>query len=174
LGPDIKVFGSYWAREEMKRLRAGPWYEKRDIHIEILQSVEIYLDKWVDWEMLKHIQHVLVDNLRNLGNTLVVPAFPDSMRQTTDNLFDLAKYEMKLVNEQRYNEFDFLWLVCKRTCHFSGENNRMIADKILAAIDAGDKIFTLEKSDLIVPTKDFDYYVDSNKPSWVTSIINPQ
>jgi hypothetical protein len=165
---DLLIFGGEWVRHELKRISKLSWYEKKDDHLEILKSVEVYLDKWKDWEMDTHVQHVLVNNLWILNpNTLVIPAFNDSMQQTTKNLFDLAKYELKLVDEEKFNNFNFGFLDCNRKCHFSEENNIVIYNTIVKSIENKQKILTLEYEDIQKPSRTFDEYVASNKHNFI-------
>jgi len=155
------MFGWPWADSEHERVSKLPPYPRKEIHLEILKSVKIYLRDWVDWEMMTHVQHLLVNNLWRLApNTIVIPAFENSMEQTTDDLFSAAKHELKLVNEEAYNNFDFGWLDCQRKFHFSEENNKVIADLIIDAIENNKKIVSVSTSDMIKPSNfDFSFYV---------------
>lgn len=163
----MKLFGHAWAESEYKRVKQLPPYARKDIHLEILKSVKTYLELWVDQEMVTHTQHVLVNNLWNLApNTIVIPAFSDSMAQTDINLFYAAKYELKLVDEREYKKFDFGYLDCKRKCHLSNENNIVLGNKVLDAIVNKQKIVTLHIDELVKPAgNDFYFYVQQHKPS---------
>lgn len=161
----IKLFGHTWADSEYKRVEQLPFYPKKDIHLEILKSVKTYLELWIDQEMVTHTQHVLVNNLWNLApDTIVIPAFSDSMSQTVINLFYAAKYELKLVNEEEYKKFDFGYLDCRRKCHLSNENNMILGKKVLDAIVNKQKIVTLHIDELTKPANnDFYFYVQQHK-----------
>lgn len=161
----IKLFGDTWAQSEYNRVKKLPPYPRQDIHLEILKSVKTYLELWVDQEMVTHTQHVLVNNLWNLSpNTMVIPAFSDSTTQTHINLFYAAKYELKLVDETEHKKFDFGYLDCKRKCHVSNENNIVLGNKVLNAIENNEKIVTLHIDELKKPANDdFYFYVRSNK-----------
>lgn len=161
----IKIFDWEWAESEYRRIKKLPFYPKKDLHLEIIDSVRVYMKSWIDWEMVTHVQHVLVNNLWNLApNTLVIPAFEDSMMQTTVNLNSAAKYELKFVDEKEHKNFDFGWLDCKRKCHFSNENNIVLGQLILDAIKKQDKILEFSLDKLVKPANsDFYFYVRSNK-----------
>jgi hypothetical protein len=161
----LLLFGHTWAEGEYKRVEQLPFYPRKDIHLEILKSVKTYLELWVDQEMVTHTQQVLVNNLWNLApNTIVIPAFSDSMSQTVINLFYSAKYELKLVDEKEHKKFDFNYLDCKRKCHFSNENNIVLGKKVLDAIVNKQKIVTLHIDELVKPAgNDFYFYVGSRK-----------
>ena len=116
----MPIFGYDWVENEYAKVKKLPFYLKQQNHLDILKSVKVYLELWADWEMVTHTQHVLVNNLWNLApNTIVIPAFVDSIEHTTMNLFDAAKYELRLVNEIEHKKFNFMYLDCQRKCHFS-------------------------------------------------------
>ena len=159
----MRLFGHTWVDGEYQRVKNLPWYPRQQIHLEILKSAETYLKLWVDWDMIAHIQHVLVNNLWNLApNTIVIPGFPNCIEQTSINLFYAAKYELKLVNEIEHKNFNFGRLDCKRKCHFSNENNIILGNKVVRAIDNNEKIVTLHVDELVKPAHDdFYFYVKS-------------
>jgi hypothetical protein len=154
-----------WTDSEYERVNQLPFYPRKDIHLEILRSVKTYLEQWVDYEMVIHMQQVLVNNLWNLApETIVIPAFSDSMAQTDINLFYVSKHELKLVDEQEYKKFDFGYLDCRRKCHLSNENNVVLGNKVLDAIVNKQKIVTLHTDESVKPANnDFYFYVKSNK-----------
>lgn len=162
---DILVFGEDWIDFQINRINNSPWYIKKDKHLKILESVRVYLSDWVDWEMRKHIQHLQVNNLWKLApNTIVIPAFYDSIEQTQKNLNDLSLAELMLIDPDQYNKNPLgkalnrnQTVICRRKCHFSTENNRMLYELIDAAIKTGQKIIEPDISLLSEP-KNKDYY----------------
>jgi hypothetical protein len=162
----MKMFGYTWVDEQYDRVKKLPFYPKQQIHLDILKSARVYLELWANWEMINHTQHVLVNNLWNLSpNTVVIPAFSNSMEQTTINLNYAATYELSLVNEIEHKKFDFGFLDCKRKCHLSNENNIVLGNKILKAIENNEKIVTLHIDELVKPkNNNFYFYVGSHKP----------
>lgn len=164
----IRIFGIDWVRHQIKLISNLSWYAEKKDHIEILKSVDVYLDKWKDWEMDMHIQHVLVNNLWSINpNTIVIPAFYNSIQQTNKNLFDLSKFELKLADEEKYNNFDFMYFFCLRKCHFSEENNLVIYNHVIRSIENKNKIVTLDYDDIRKPSKPFDSYIVSNKHQFI-------
>jgi len=163
----ILVFGEDWINVEVNRIKKSPWYPSKDRHLRILESVRVYLTDWVDWEMRKHIQHLQVNNLWRLApNTIVIPGFSSSIEQTTKNLNDLAEAELALVDpeENKINplgkSYRYKTIVCRRKCHFSKENNRMLYEQIVKAIETGQQILEPDMSLLVKPSKsDYYYYV---------------
>lgn len=161
----MTMFGVGWVDHEYERIKKLPFYNRKDIHLDILKSVRVYIELWQDYEICCHTQHAVVNNIWNLApNTLVIPGFPDSIEQTTGNLQDLSRYELSLVDNNKYDNFDFNYMFCKRRCHFSEENNKVIANLILSAIESGDKIFTARKEELVAPlNKDFSFFVEEKR-----------
>jgi hypothetical protein len=156
----ILMFGPVWADCEYDRIKKMAWYPRKDTHLDILQSARNYITEWADFKMITHVQHVLVNNLWNLKeNTLVIPAFEESIEQTTTNLNRLARYELSLVDPESFKKFDYGLLNCKRKCHFSKENNVVLAKFILDAIQQKKRIVEVEESDLVTPSnKNFEFY----------------
>lgn len=160
----IRMFGVDWVDVEKNRIKNNEWYPKKDMHLEILDSVRVYLRDWADWDMLKHIQHVLVNNLWNLKeNTIVIPGFDTSIKQTTKNLNDCAFHELKITNPQEFQKYPLGKVInkkvvtCKRSCHFSKENNLIIYNLIIDAI-ANKKRFIEPDLSLIVKPENVKYY----------------
>ena len=161
------MFGWTWAENEYQRVSQLPPYPRKNTHLEILKSVSVYLREWADWEMTKHVQHIIVNNLWNMApNTIVIPAFNDSIEQTTDNLVDISTQELKLVDEHIYNNFNFSWQICHRKCHLSKENNKLVADLIVDAINNNKKIIGVSKDYIAKPSNpDFSFYITQAKPT---------
>lgn len=160
----ILVFGLGYLDFQLDRLKKIPFYDRRDTHLEILKSVRVYLELWVDDDIQRHIQHGLINNLWNLApNTLIVPGFEDSIEQTTFNLQELARYELSLIDKDAFSKFNIENMLCKRKCHFSEENNKVIAKHMLSCIESGEKIFVLDKSEILKPSREFSFYVEELK-----------
>lgn len=157
----ILIIGLDYVDENITRIKKGPFYDKKYIHLEILKSIRVYLELWQDIEMLRHIQHGLVNNLWNLApNTLVIPVFEDSIGQTNFNLQDLAGLELTMIDSNiRHRLLYPIILDCKRKCHFSEENNKVMAKLILSAIKSEKRIFEADPTDLVMPSKDLNFYI---------------
>lgn len=162
---DILVFGEEWLNHEIKRLEKI-WYPEKNKHLRILESVRVYLNEWVDWDMRTHIQHVLVNNLWNLSsNTIVIPAFLNSIEQTKKNLNDCAYLELSLVDPEEFKQSPLgrttgdETVVCRRKCHFSAENNQHLYRLVKNAIETEKKIVEFDIKDVITPSKHYYHYV---------------
>jgi hypothetical protein len=162
------VFGEEYLDEMVNKLKREPWYLSRDRHLRIIESVRVYLKDWVDWDMRVHTQHLLVNNLWRINpNTLVIPAFEDSIEQTKKNLNDMAFKELHLIDPKNCEVLPLgkTWdagrktVICRRKCHFSKENFRMLYQLIDTAIKNKQKIVEPEIDLLIKPAiEDYFYY----------------
>jgi len=144
----IKIMGAYDQKlfDQAKKL---PFYPKQQIHLDILKSVKPYIELWADWEMIRHVQHVLVKNLWNLSpNTLVIPGFHDSIEGSTVGLNNLAMHELKLMTKKEVDTRFY----CLRKCHFSKENNNVLAKLVKDAIEKKKKILQLSLDDVVTPS----------------------
>jgi hypothetical protein len=161
------LFGADWVDHLEKSVQHKEWYSDKDKHLRILDSIKTYMLDWVDWNMVRHIQHVLVNNLWSLKpNTIVIPAFSNSIQQTSKNLDDGAFYELSMIDSDAYGEYPLgkiksgKAVVCKRKCHFSAENNYVIFTLIKQALENGRLVIELDKDLLIKPkVADYFYYV---------------
>lgn len=163
----MHMFGISWLDDQYAKVKKMPLYEKKYEHLEILKSLRVYMTTWVDWKMVRHTQHALINNLWNLApNTIVIPAFSDSIEQTEINLQDISIEELRLVDENESKNYDMGNLDCRRKCHLSVENNEILANKIISAINDGSKIIEFAKSETAVPkaSKDIRYYVKHHTP----------
>ncbi len=158
----MHMFGVGWLDLQYEHVKKLPFYAKKDIHLEILKSLRVYMELWADWDMIRNTQHALVNNLWNLApNTIVIPAFKDSIEQTTENLHEIAAHELLLFDKTSHDKFDFSQMDCRRKCHLSVENNKVLADLIISAMSTGKKFIEMKKEDVLLPTasNDFSYYV---------------
>jgi hypothetical protein len=95
----------------------------------------------------------MVDDILKRNNILVVPAFKESIPGhegwSLCHLADteLAFYDLK---HNGWNE--------KRKCHMTRENNRMVYNKVLEAVDNGSKILNLQESDFVPPADPLTMY----------------
>lgn len=158
--PEILIHGSPSCDVEYDRIMKSPNYKEKDEHIKILKSLKTYMEIWADWDMVKHTQQVLCQNIFNIcPNTILIPVFEDSLIDGRGALWNACLHELFLCDERAYNKFDFLNLDCQRKCHFSEENNEVLAKEVLAAIDQKKQYVGLDLSLLKKPSKDFNFYV---------------
>lgn len=168
----ILIFGSPSCDIEYYNIINKPDYPKKKVHLEILKSLKTYIDIYMDDHMVIHIQHSLCNNIFNIcPNTILIPAFENSISSTSDGLWEASKYELFLCDEAAFKKFDFLNLDCNRKCHFSEENNYTLATEVLSAIKNNKKVVTLNKKMLKKPSKSFDFYVKQTLPTKIELLI---
>lgn len=160
----ILLFGPDWLDLEYKRVKATPDYPRKYDHLDIMDSLKVYFELWADWHTITTVQQAVVGNIPNISNnTIIVPCFDNSVANTSYNLNDLANYELSLVDPIQYAAFDFSKWHCRRKCHFSQENNGVIANAMLTAIDSGQKTLSINKSDILTPAgHPFDFYIGNH------------
>lgn len=155
----IKIFGHASPDVESKKIKKMPFYPRKELHLRILSSVKSYMQDWIDWDQITYIQHGLVNNLWNLApNTLVIPGFDDSLEQRQTGLWTASKHELVLCDQDKFNKFNLMKLNCHRKCHFSEENNQVIADLVTNSIKNSDKILNIDLSKFKKPGKEFSFY----------------
>jgi len=155
----IKLFGGTSVDMEYDKVKKLPFYERKNIHLDILTSLKVYVRLYRDMDMDRNIQHALVNNLWNLHyNTIVIPGFDDSISQTNICLNDASRFEMKLIDEEKYNKKDIRYLNCLRKCHFSEENNEVLANLIFDAISKSKKIVEFPLDLIKKPSKSENFY----------------
>lgn len=155
----IKIFGHASPDVEAERVKKLPFYTNQALHLRILASVKTYMQDWIDWDIIPHVQHGLVNNLWNMSpNTLVISGFDDSLDHKTFSLFSASKHELMLCDKEKYEKFDFTMLNCHRKCHFSEENNKVIADLVIDSINTSQKIVNIEVLKLQRPQREFSFY----------------
>lgn len=160
----ILMFGPEWLDSEYRRVKAAPDYPRKYDHLDIMDSLKVYFELWADWQTITMVQQAVVGNIPNISNnTIIVPCFDNSIANASYNLNDLANYELSLIDPIRYAAFDFSKLHCRRKCHFSRENNMVMASAFLAAIDSGQKTLSVNKSDILTPVgHPFDFYISDH------------
>ena len=132
--------------------------------LRILDSVECYINDWKDVDFEQHIHDLLVKNIIATNkNTLLIASFPGSIPFVDcgldKNLTCIQFNELILAGAEK-EKVDNLKFQCKRKCHFSEENNIVLGNKILDAINLKKNILDLNIKDFMKPSKNYNYYAD--------------
>jgi hypothetical protein len=106
-----------------------------------------------DKEREEVFHNFIVDDILKTPNTLVVPAFAESVHAysgwTLCHLSDLERnhYKRPTISPDE-----------KRKCHLTKENNLVVYNKILSALDNKDLLLTLTEADYVVPKDPAHFY----------------
>jgi hypothetical protein len=125
--------------------------------LKILDSVEVWYRDWRDHRFEFHIHNLMVDNLLKHDNLLLIPGAPDSIngyQGLYKNLRDIQFWELQQID----SNFNYLEMVCKRKCHFSDENNQVLFNLVLEAINGNKKILDLDITRFKKPSREISYY----------------
>lgn len=157
----IKLFGYRSPVEETEKLKNLPPYEGKEKHLKILGILKEYFDHCMDWDLLKITQHGLVNNLWYLApNTLVIPVDDESIPEKPKaSLNDVQWGELSLISKKEFDNLKWnLGYHCYRKCHFSPENNAVVADMVLDAIANSKRVLDIDLSLIKKPSKAFSAY----------------
>lgn len=108
---------------------------------------------------------MLAEVKRIRPDTIIIPAFPDDRLDQTDvDLSYISAMELSAfgttLQELRQSATPFLDI---RKCHMTDENNRMVFNKVLTAIETKETVVRLAESDFTKPVGPFTkYFVDEN------------
>ena len=112
---------------------------------------EIYYHYFYDREREQDFHDLMVKDLMT-ENVLLIPAF-DNSGVGSVSLCDISDREKEHYGITQWSSEGEL-----RKCHLSEENNLMISQKIIKALQAGDRVLHLEQSDYVQPSRDRAYY----------------
>jgi len=114
---------------------------------------ELWFKYFYSEERENAFHNFMLEDILKSSNTLVIPAFLESMPGINSvslcHLADLEMYHYGLTHAGN-NE--------RRKCHLTKENNLVVYEKILNAINQKEKILKLYQTDFKVPQDDLSYY----------------
>lgn len=150
----------------------------RDSHQQkIIDSVKTYIEYWKDEETENTLNFSLVENLRkDHNNCLFINAFSKEHNPMLTNeygLIDITAMEQKQSGWiEKYHDkninFGYLddnnrMLEDYRLNHLCEENNIILGEKILKAVNEKQKSLEIDLKDFVKPPRDIDYYVRWNQ-----------
>jgi hypothetical protein len=137
----------------------------------VYSSLVTYYAYWKDYEVEKEFHYALLDKLkRSTNNTIFINCFNDSVEDIGDetSLLEvqfMEQHSLGFVEKYKNNGINFghikddKYFTDYRKCHLSEENNMILANKIIDAIENNRFEVPLMLSDFVVPSKDIEYYV---------------
>jgi hypothetical protein len=106
-----------------------------------------------EWEF----SQLMVKELLTYNNIIYVPAFHeavlDSERESMLPLCMFSDHEIEFYNDKNF-------IRDHRKCHLTKDNNKVVYDKIIDAINNKTKILALDKSNVVNPVEPKGYYFD--------------
>lgn len=149
--------GAEFTIKEITRLG----FPDADHLISIVNNFRFYFDNYRDSEFELHVHDLLVKNIITLKpNALVVPCFPGSIPHfnPTDTVYTIQLAEAASLDVDLNN----VWVdyYCLRKCHLCEENNIILGNKILHAMNNGFNYLDLHITDFVTKLdKPTEYYL---------------
>lgn len=113
---------------------------------------EIYFKYFYSSKREQAFHNFMVSDLLQYDKILLIPAFAESIPNVPMSLCYFADLESKHYGLEHSGTNE------KRKCHLSKENNFMIYNKVLAALELNSKILSLSESEFVTPTDPLSYY----------------
>jgi hypothetical protein len=145
--------------ENNKKLYSDP-----DRILKIIDSVYTYWTEWKDDEFDETMHTLMLDDIKKINNTLLINT--DS-NDSNLGLLGISMWEIdQLGFSEKYPDMfgsidkdKALALRDLRKNHLSDENNFILYEKILDAINKNNHEVNLSLSDFVKPSKDLEFYV---------------
>jgi len=133
---------------------------RREKIITILETVKNYLLYIQDFEYECYLQELMIQDVLSMDkNLILIPCYNSSALKTSRNLFDVFLKE----NEAWGYKMHIDKVNDRRNCHMTAENNKILAEKIIAYIEQGKEI-DLNINDFISPSLESkDSYIREQK-----------
>jgi hypothetical protein len=123
----------------------------------ILDAIQIWMHKCRDEQWELHLHNLMVKNIvQNYSNTLLIPGFINSIEGYEGNLTDIQSWEILQLDPDFYADT----IDCKRKCHLTEENNEILFNLVVDAINKKEKILNLNIIFFKKPTKNIDFYIE--------------
>ena len=130
---------------------------RREKTITILETVKNYLIYIQDFEYEVYLQQLMIQDVLAMDkNLILIPCYSDSiLNNTKGNLFDIFLKENEAWDYKMHTSKG----IDIRNCHMTAENNKILAEKIIAYIEQGKEI-DLNINDFISPNLESkDFYI---------------
>jgi hypothetical protein len=142
--------------------------KNKDKHsLKIFQAVISYYQLIHNYEYAIDTQNALLSQILN-HNTIVIPCFNDSIKETETSLIDWYKKENEFMKFNKIQPTKRIGLIKPkgyskvidgRACHLTEENNVVLANLIEDAIKTDKVKLNLSVDQVVKPSKDVDYYI---------------
>jgi hypothetical protein len=161
VGGNSHMLNSTHCSEHTKKLIADLDLKDKDFLIKIIDNHSFYFNNYRDIEFELHLHDLMIKNITTLKpNALIVPCFPNSIG------YFIPKDTVYTINVAEVNSLDVdldnVWVNyhCLRKCHLSEENNIILGNKILQAMNMSINYLDLNVDDFITKLdKPTEYYL---------------
>lgn len=149
--------GSENTKKDIEKLNL----KDKDHYIKMIDNFRFYFDNYRNAEFELHVHELLVKNIVTLKpNAVVVPCFPMSITsfQPKDTVYTVQLAETASLDVDLTN----VWIdyQCLRKCHLCEENNIILGNKILAAMNNSVNYLDLDINDFVTKLdKPTEYYL---------------
>ena len=137
---------------------------ERTYFLKILEALRIYFTFIRDYEYEVYLQKLMIQDLLSIDkNLILLPCFKESIPyipfDVNGCLFDVFEKE----NLSWGIDYNIQYQIDRRNCHMTAENNKILAEKIIAYIEQGKEI-DLNINDFISPNLESkDFYIKEQK-----------
>ena len=138
--------------------------EDKDMLTELYSFSEVHFKYKINWEQESEIRNDLLEYSRTFKTkTIFIPCVDECIpwEENTGTLMDIFAYENTIlkptvqVGEIQENRY----VRDLRLCHLSEENNKLLADMILSAIENQRDTINIELKDFKKPSKNIEHYM---------------
>lgn len=122
-------------------------------HIRPLEAIRDYMAHAIDMDYETYAQWAMLDRIKRKDLTmpyLLVPCFKESMEGIKDSLFDVFMLENTTWGIKDYGELVRKW-IDNRVSHLTEENHRILAKKILDALNQGLETLPISVDEFVRP-----------------------
>lgn len=138
--------------------------EHTDMLFELYSYADTYFKYQINWEQEAFIRNDLLEYSRLLAsNTIFIPCVDECIPWDphTGTLMHIFAFENEILKPNiRVGEIrENMYMRDLRLCHLSEENNMMLTEKIISAIDNKNNTISIKLNDIKKPTKNIEHYM---------------
>jgi hypothetical protein len=141
----------------------GRFYlENLDIHLNVNRNTwpvkhnvnlgKLYYEEFFSVDREKSFHEFMIKDILNLSNVIFIPAFEECTNNGEITLNHFSNAELHHYGVFKYQGPD------DRKCHLSIENNKVVHDKIVNAINSNLSNISLSMDEFITPMEPFNFY----------------
>lgn len=137
---------------------------QKDTITELYSYADVYFKYKINWEQEELIRNELLEYSRLLTNsTIFIPCVDECIPWDlhTGTLMNIFAFENEILKPIiRVGEISGnTYMRDLRLCHLSEENNKMLAEKIISAIDNKNNTISIKLKDIKKPSKNIEHYM---------------